>query len=65
MTPQTGVAPEPFDDYGIGDLVTVNLGTVFGPEVVSGVQRVYGFDCRPGRRRRGKGVRADRVAQGE
>ena len=45
VTPQTGVAPEPFDDYGIGDLVTVNLGTVFGPEVVSGVQRVYGFDC--------------------
>ena len=44
VTPQTGVAPEPFDDYDIGDLVTVNLGTVFGPAVVSGVQRVYGFD---------------------
>ena len=37
-------APEPFDDYGIGDLVTVNLGDVFGPAVTGGVQRIYGFD---------------------
>ena len=44
VTPQAGRAPEPFDDYGIGDLVTVNLGTVFGPAVSGGVQRVYGFD---------------------
>lgn len=44
VTPQTGVASEPFDAYGIGDLVVVNLGTAFGPAVEGGVQRVYGFD---------------------
>jgi hypothetical protein len=44
VTPQAGVAPEPFDDYGIGDLVEVNLGTAFGPAVTGGAQRVYGFD---------------------
>ena len=44
VTPQAGVGPEPFDDYGIGDLVTVNLGAVFGPEVSSATQRIYGFD---------------------
>jgi hypothetical protein len=44
VTPQTGRAADPFDDYGIGDLVTLNLGDVFGPPI-TGVQRIYGFDC--------------------
>jgi hypothetical protein len=34
---------EPFDDYDVGDLVTVNVGADFGV-AVAGVQRVYGFD---------------------
>jgi hypothetical protein len=45
VTPQTGLAPDPFDDYSIGDLVKVNLGDVFGPAVANQTQRIYGFDC--------------------
>jgi hypothetical protein len=44
VTPQTGLAPDPFDDYNIGDLIKVNLGDVFGPAVANQTQRVYGFD---------------------
>jgi hypothetical protein len=44
VTPQTGLAPDPFDDYSIGDLVKVNLGDVFGPAVANQTQRIYGFD---------------------
>jgi hypothetical protein len=38
------LAPDPFDDYDIGDLIKVNLGDVFGPAVANQTQRVYGFD---------------------
>jgi hypothetical protein len=42
VTPAAGAGPEPFDDYGIGDTVAVNVGAVFGP-AVSASQRIFEF----------------------
>src|SRR5579862_2477544 len=43
MTPAGNCLFQPFTDYNVGDLVTVNVGDDLGP-AFAGVQRIYGFD---------------------
>jgi len=44
ITPQAGVAPEPFTDYNLGDLVNCNIGSNLGLELVDAAIRVFGID---------------------
>jgi len=44
ITPQAGVAPEPFTDYNLGDVVNCNIGSNLGLELVDAAIRVFGID---------------------
>lgn len=43
LTPSTKPVYYPFDDYNIGDLISVATGAAFGVEIAA-AQRIYGFD---------------------
>lgn len=46
VTPSIEPVYYPFEDYNLGDLITVQTGASFGREI-NGEQRVYGFDVSP------------------
>ncbi len=43
LTPQAGLAPEPFDDYNLGDRVGAAVGAALGLTITGAVQKIFGF----------------------
>lgn len=44
VTPQAGLAPEPFADYGLGDIVAANVGAALGMTITDAAMRVFGMN---------------------
>jgi hypothetical protein len=47
-TPSSDAPYQPWDDYGPGDTVAINISELCGPELVGATQRIDGFDVAVG-----------------
>lgn len=44
ITPQAGLAPAPYADYGLGDIVASNVGAALGLTITDAAMRIFGMN---------------------